>query len=109
MNDELKTACLSVQRSAFSVHSFKLATPVGQHALDAPLVRFGDEHVDVERALPLGRLLRQDVARVRVAALDLARRGRAETLRRALVCLKFRHDYSPISFQFSVFSLQPSY
>src|SRR5438874_8811456 len=72
--------------------SLQLTAPVGQHALDALLVGLGDEHVDVERALPLGRLLRQDVARVRVPALDLARRGRVETLRRALVCFKFRHD-----------------
>src|SRR2546423_4135236 len=86
--------------------SLPLTAPVGQHALDALLVGFGDEHVDVECALPLGRLLRQDVARVRVPALDLARRGRAETLRRALVCFKFRHDDSPNSFQFLVFSFQ---
>src|SRR3954470_14133661 len=92
MNDELKAFRLTVQRSAFSVHSFKLTTPVGQHALDALLVGLCNHHVDVEDALALGRLLRQDVARVRVAALDLARRGRAETLRRALVCLQFRHD-----------------
>src|SRR5256714_452394 len=55
--------------------SLPLTAPVGQHALDALLVGFGDEHVDVECALPLGRLLRQDVARVRVPALDLARVG----------------------------------
>src|SRR2546423_15646262 len=88
--------------------SLQLTAPVGQHALDALLVGLGDEHVDVERALPLGRLLRQDVARVRVPALDLAGRGRAETLRRALVCFKFRHDDSPNSFQFLVFSFERS-
>src|SRR5437588_4174769 len=72
--------------------SLQFTAPVGQHALDALLVGLGDEHVNVECALSLGRLLRQDVARVRVPALDFARRGRAETLRRALVCFKFRHD-----------------
>src|SRR5437868_13743616 len=77
--------------------SLQLTAPVGQHALDALLVGLGDEHVDVERALPLGRLLRQDVARVRVTALDLARRGRAGRLRRALVCFKFRHADSPLA------------
>src|SRR4051812_35252191 len=83
-----------------------LATPVGQHALDALLVGLCNHHVDVEDALALGRLLRQDVARVRVAALGLARRGLAETLRRALVCLQFRHDNSPKSCQRSAISFQ---
>src|ERR1044072_1605184 len=67
---------------------------VRQHALDPFLIAFRDHYIDVEIALSLVRLFRQDVTRMRVAALDLACRGDAKSLGRAFVCFQFWHNCS---------------
>jgi hypothetical protein len=59
------------------------------------MVGFGDKHVDIEMALSLISLLRQNVPRVRVATLDLATGSQAKSLRRTLVRLKFWHISIP--------------
>src|SRR5262249_30255802 len=51
---------------------------VWKHRLDALLVGLRDHRRHVEAALPLGRLLRQDVALESLRSLDLAGRGLLE-------------------------------
>ena len=80
LNDELKI----VHRSSFRVH--RLISSVGQHRLDALLIAFGNDCVNIQLALTFVRLLGQNVAGVAVAALNLSRRGKAKTLGRALMC-----------------------
>ncbi len=58
------------------IQSFNLlASSVRQHAFDALLVAISDEGVDIQKTLPLICFLGQDVARVRMPALDLASGG----------------------------------
>ncbi len=79
------------------------ASPVGQHSSDAILVRLRHQHVNVEDAFPLIRLFRQDVAGMRVTALNLSRGGHAETLRRPFMSFKFRHNDSfQVNFGFAI-------
>ena len=63
-----------------------LVSSVRQHFQNTIPISFGHKCVDVEMAFPFVRLFRKYVTRVRMAALDLAGRGRSETLRRALMC-----------------------
>jgi hypothetical protein len=70
----------------------RLPSSVGQHILEALLVCLGHERINVEMAFTFLRLAGQDVARVRVAALELARGGRAHAFGRALVCFEFWHN-----------------
>jgi hypothetical protein len=79
MNDE------SLSHSSFRVQHSSLISSVRQHSLDAFLITFRDHDIDIEISLSLIRLLGQDVTRVRMAALNLAGRGRAKSLRRAFV------------------------
>jgi hypothetical protein len=59
---------------------------VRQHSLNSFLIAFGHQPIDIEKSLSLIRLFGQDVARMRMAALDLAGSGHAKSLRRAFVC-----------------------
>src|SRR5690606_1573756 len=61
-------------------------------ALDALLICLGNERALAQIPLPLRRLLRQDVARVRLRTLHLATPGGLEALGRTLVRLHLRHD-----------------
>ncbi len=63
-----------------------LIASVRQHLLDAFLVAFAHHYVDVEVAFTLGRFLSQNMSRVRMSAFEFARRCRAKTLCRTLVC-----------------------
>jgi hypothetical protein len=63
-----------------------LIATVRQHALDTFLIAFGNQHVNIKMTLPLVSFLRQDVTRMRVAALNLAGRSEAKSLRRAFMC-----------------------
>jgi len=78
------------QLSSVTLHSSSLilflVSSVRQHRLDSLLVRLGHQHINVEQSLPLVCFLRQNVARMRVAAFDLSGRGQAKAFRRTLVC-----------------------
>jgi hypothetical protein len=71
-----------------------LLSAIRQHCFDTFLIAFGNQHVNIEQALTLCGLLRQNVARVRMAALDFAGRGRAEPFGRAPVSFQLRHNSS---------------
>jgi len=60
-----------------------LIPSVRQHSLDSFLIAFAHHYIDIEMSLSLIRFFGQDVTRMRVAALDLAARGGAKSLRRA--------------------------
>jgi hypothetical protein len=64
-----------------------LIPSVRQHSLDAFLIAFRNQDIDIQIPFSLVRLLGQDMTRMRMAALDLASRGGAESLRSAFVCL----------------------
>jgi len=68
------------------------AALVWNHALDLGHVRLIKHHVFIELALALGALGSQDVALIRVTALDLARACLLEALGRSAVCLKLWHN-----------------
>jgi len=55
------------------------------------MIRVGDEYIDIEMALSLVSLLRQNVPRMRMAPLDLSGCRQTKSLRRTLVRFKFRH------------------
>jgi hypothetical protein len=63
-----------------------LGSSIRQHAFDTLLVAISDEGVDIQKTLPLIRFFGQDMARVRMAALDFAGGRYAKTLRRAFMC-----------------------
>src|SRR3954471_16288307 len=65
-----------------------------QHLRHVTHVRVMDAGRAAQVALVLGRLLRQDVALERLAALDGAARADPEPLRGALLGLHLRHDFS---------------
>src|SRR5271157_326533 len=65
---------------------------VGNHALDFWHVGLVKHHVGVELALALGSLRSQDVALVRVSALDLARTCLLEALGRSAMSFQLRHN-----------------
>jgi hypothetical protein len=68
-----------------------LISSVRQHRCHTIVVRFGYQHINIEMALSLIGLLRQNVPRMRMATLDLATGSQAKSLRRTLVRLKFWH------------------
>ena len=55
------------------------------------MIRLGDEHIDVQVTLSLISLLRQYVARMRMAPFDFSGGRQPHSLRRTFVGLKFRH------------------
>src|SRR5271157_4574053 len=65
---------------------------VRDHALDLWHVGLVKHHVGVELALALGSLRSQDVAFVRVSALDLARTCLVEALGRSAMSFQLRHS-----------------
>ena len=65
---------------------------VGNHALDLWHVGLVKHHVGIELALALGSLGSQDVALVRVSALDLARTCLMEALGRSAMSFQLRHS-----------------
>jgi len=65
---------------------FLLVSPIRQHPFDTLLVALSDYAVDIQQALSLVCLFGQDVARMRMSALDLASGSQAKTLLRAFVC-----------------------
>ena len=69
-----------------------LISSVRQHRHHAIVVCLRDEHIDIEMALSLIRFLRQYVARVRMAPLDLSRGRQPHTFGRPFVGFKFWHD-----------------
>src|SRR5690606_39950980 len=70
-----------------------MASPSGvrQHAPDQPDVGLVHHGGAAQAALALGALLREDVAQVRMAALESAARTALEPLGRAAVGLQFGH------------------
>src|SRR5688572_8687590 len=74
------------------------SSEVREHAGDATCVFRSHVVGGTKAALALGRLLREDVALERVAALELAARGLAEPLRGGPVGLDLRHGRTPVSF-----------
>jgi hypothetical protein len=74
-----------------------LVSSVWQHSFDTFLIAFGHHHIDVQISFSFICLLSQDMARMRMATLKLATRGRAKSLRRASVCFQFWHN-SPMKF-----------
>jgi hypothetical protein len=69
-----------------------LISSVWQHSLNPFLIAVGHHHVDIEISFSLIGFLGQDMARVRMTTLDLPSRGRAKSLGRSSMCLKFRHN-----------------
>src|SRR5689334_11730539 len=69
-----------------------LIAAVRQHIHHAFVVRRRNQHVDVQVALPLIRLLRQYVTGMRVASFDLAALRPPKALGGALVCSSFWHS-----------------
>src|SRR5688500_6087594 len=67
------------------------SSEIRKYAIEAAGILGADVVRLPQVALPLGRLLGEDVATVRVAALVLARGGLAESLRRAPVGLDLGH------------------
>ena len=65
---------------------------IWDHALDFGHVGLVKHHIGIELALALGALGSQDVALIRVTALDLARACLLEALGRSAVCLKLWHN-----------------
>jgi hypothetical protein len=80
-----------------------LIPTVRQHRHHAIVIRFGDEHIDIQVTLSLIGLLRQYVPRVRMATFDLAGGSQAHPFRGTLVCLEFWHELIPSRyFQLSI-------
>src|SRR5262245_44923696 len=75
-----------------------LTSSVREHSLDQRLIGIRCHHVDVQIALSLCGLLGQDVAGVRVPALDLSGGGQAESLGRSFMSLEFWH-YSSTNYE----------
>jgi|SRR6266436_880928 len=71
-----------------------LLPTVGQHCLDTLQIAIGDQYVDVQMTLPLSRFFGQNMARIRMATLDLAGRGQTKSLCRAFMCFQFGHNCS---------------
>src|SRR5271169_887543 len=65
---------------------------VGNHALDFGHVGLVKHHVGIELALALGSFGSQDVALVRVSALDLSRTCLLEALGRSAMSFQLRHS-----------------
>lgn len=84
--------------------SLFLIASVWQHILHPLLIGFGHHRINVEIAFSLGALFSQDVARMRVTALDLAARGGAKSFGRTFMCFKFWHDNSQK--KFAIFDLR---
>jgi hypothetical protein len=55
------------------------------------MISLGDEHIDIQVTLSLTSLLRQYVARMRMAPFDLSGRRQAHSLGRTFVGFKFWH------------------
>src|SRR6266481_10028640 len=83
----------SPQLVACYLKQFLLPT-VGQHCLDTLQIAIGDQYVDVQMTLPLSRFFGQNMARVRMATLDLTGCGQTESLCRSLMCFQFGHNCS---------------
>ena len=94
----MKAVTLSFITAVFIVHP--LAASIRQHSLDALLISVGNEPVNVQVTFTLSSFFGQNVARMRMAALDLPRRGQAKTLGRSLMSFKFWHDYPFNNFRF---------
>ena len=73
------------------------ALAVGQERVDDLHVTLLHQRLPVEAALPLRGHLRENVALVGLAALDLARTGRPEALRCGAVGLHLGHDASSLA------------
>jgi len=71
-----------------------LLPTVGQHCLDTLQIAIGDQYVDVQMTLPLSRFFSQNMARICMAALNLASRGQTKSLCRTLMCFQFGHNCS---------------
>src|SRR3954469_22525005 len=66
---------------------------VGQHRTDGARIRRIDGALAPQLALPLGALLREDVAHVGAAALDAAAAAHLEPLGGAALGFHLRHDF----------------
>lgn len=73
------------------------AALVWDHALDLGHVGLIKHHVFIELAFALRTFRSQDVALIRVTALDLARTCLLEALGRSAMCLQLRHSYLSIT------------
>lgn len=60
------------------------------------MIGLGHEHIDIEMALTLISLLRQNVSRMRMATLDLPGGGQAHSLRCTFVRFKFWHELTSL-------------
>ena len=78
---------LKQARSQTEVCAALLIPAVRQHSSYPLEVPVGDQNVNIQISFPFVGFLGQDVARVRVAPLDLSGARNAKTLCRSLVCL----------------------
>jgi len=69
----------------FVGHEFSISS-IWQHPLDPFLITVRNQRIDIQKPFPFVGLLRQDVARMRVPALNFARSRQAKTFRRASMC-----------------------
>jgi hypothetical protein len=86
---------LSAELNLYETDS-ALFSAVWKHRFDTLLIAFGNQRVNVKQALTLRGLFRQNVARVRMAALDFAGRGRPKPFGRPPVSFKLRHNSSVV-------------
>ncbi len=100
MNDRINSSLNPSLNPYSSLILHPLITSIRQHRLDALLISIGDEPINVQVTLTLSSLLSQNVARVRMAALDLSGRGKAKTLGRTFMSFKFWHNYPFFNFRF---------
>jgi hypothetical protein len=71
-----------------------LLATVGQHSLGWLLIRVCDQSIDIEKPLPFGAFLGQDVTRERVSSFDLSTGGQPKSLLRTFMSFEFWHDSS---------------
>jgi hypothetical protein len=80
--------------SAFILHSYVLISSVRQHSPHTLKIAVRDQNIDIQVAFPFIGLLGQDVACMRMPALDLAGGGNAKSLCRSLMGFQLWHDCS---------------
>jgi hypothetical protein len=73
--------------------NFQCLSGVRDHPRDLIVVGIRDQQSSAQLALGLGELGRKDMARLRLAPLDLAGTSLGEALGRARVSLQFGHDF----------------
>jgi hypothetical protein len=86
MKDETQRPISSFILHPSSLILASLISSIRQHSLDALLIAVSNHYVDIQIPLSFVGFLRQNVARMRMATLDLASRSQAKPLGRAFMC-----------------------